>query len=124
MKFFTVRHIHDHYHHHPDLAEVKAGLSDIADLITNLTEIIMATQAEVKAKLDALTADVADETTQIAGIEQVLDNLAAIITALRDAATNADVPQAIVDQIDALGAAVGGNKARIIADIQKGTPPA
>lgn len=81
----------------------------------------MATQAEVKEKLDALTANVADETTQIGGMETLLDNLAALIKTLQGQVAAADVPQNIVDQVDALAGAVGANKQRIIDDIKKNT---
>lgn len=99
-----------------------AGLKLMLNQIITQEKTVMATQADVKTKLDALTADVADETTQIGGVEQVLDNLETLLKSLQGQVANADVPQAIVDQIDALAGAVSGNKARIIADIQKNTP--
>lgn len=98
------------------------ALRDQQGVIIIKLETIMASQADVKAKLDALTANVADETTKIAGIETVLDNLATIIADLKTQVANADVPQAIVDQIDALDAAIGQNKQRIVDDINKNTP--
>lgn len=84
----------------------------------------MATQADIKAQLDALTANVADETTVIGGMETLLDNLATLIQSLKDAATNAQIDPAIVDQITALGTAVSANKTRISADVVKNTPAA
>lgn len=118
-----------HRHHRRDDPWAEAPpwaieLREMLGLVIDNQGTIMATQAEIKVQLDAITADVADETTQIAGIETVLDNLAAIIAKLQADATNAQVDPAIVAQITALQAAVGGNKARIIDDIKKNTPAA
>lgn len=84
----------------------------------------MATNAEIKTKLDALTADVAEETNVIAGMETLLSNLSEIIAKLKLDATNAQVDPAIVDQIDALGQAVSANKTRIAKDVTDNTPAA
>lgn len=104
--------------------EVPPWLATLTDLIQTNQEVLMATQAEVKAKLDALTADVADEASVIGSVETLLTNLQALIQQLKDAATNAQVDPAIVSQIDALAGAVGANKARIAADVAANTPAA
>lgn len=112
---------------HTELHALRRRVEDLYEQtrqILSNQETIMTTQAEVQAKLTALTADVADETTQIGGVETLLDNLAKQLKVLQDQVANADVPKAIVDQIDALAGAVGQNKARIIDDIKKNTPPA
>lgn len=84
----------------------------------------MATAADVKVKLDALTANVADENTQLAGVATFIDNLQTQMAALQAAAKNADIPQEISDEIDALSAAVTTGKTTIVAKIQQNTPPA
>lgn len=83
----------------------------------------MATQAQVREKLTALLANVADETSKLEGIEKLLENLSTQIKALQDQIANADVPQDIADSVDAIGAAVDQGKQRILDDINKNTPP-
>jgi len=84
----------------------------------------MATQADIKAKLDALTANVADEDTVIAGLETLLGNLGKMISDLKAQLANADIPQGLLDQVDAIGAAVTSQKAKIVADVVANTPAA
>jgi len=123
---FEVLGFHHHNRSNP-WDEAPAWAVELACMMRGLSkqmETIMTTQAEIKTMLDAVTADVADETTQIGGIETVLTNLDVIITDLQAAATNAQVDPAIVSTITALQAAVSQNKSRIIADIQKNTPAA
>lgn len=118
-----------HHHHRCDDPYAEAPiwaleLAVIMGLILENQETIMATNAEIKTKLDALTADVAEETNVIAGMETLLSNLSEIIAKLKLDATNAQVDPAIVDQIDALGQAVSANKTRIAKDVTDNTPAA
>jgi hypothetical protein len=84
-------------------------------------EAIMVSQTEVNAKLDAVLAGVAEESTAIGSIEQVLVNLEKEIADLKAAAENAGVSDEIVGKIDALGQAVGANRDRILADVEANT---
>jgi chromosome segregation ATPase len=85
--------------------------------VDQLQENYMATAADVKAKLDALTAQVADENTQIAAMGTFIDNLDGQLAALKTAAANAEIPQEIMDEIDALSTAVSTGKTAITAKI-------
>ena len=88
-----------------------------------IKELIMANAQDVKVKLDALTANVAEETTVIASMSTFLDNLEAQMKALQDAAAAAgNIPQDILDEIDALQSAVSANKATITSKITQNTP--
>lgn len=93
------------------------------DTLSKQMETLMATQAQVREKLTALLANVADETSKLEGIEKLLENLSTQIKALQDQIANADVPQDIADSVDAIGAAVDQGKQRILDDINKNTPP-
>lgn len=96
----------------------------LAQVLTMETKI-MTTQAELKAKLDAVVANVADLPTKIQGIEQVLTNLAAEIKRLQDLIANSsnEVDPAIVAQVDAIDAAITSGKQRILDDINANTQP-
>lgn len=61
---------HDHFHHYPDLNEVKAGIEKLCDLINERFDT-MAT----KEQLDKLTADVAELIT--AGVAEITAAVAA-----------------------------------------------
>lgn len=93
------------------------------DTLSKQMETLMATQAQVREKLTALLANVADETSKLEGIEKLLENLSTQIKALQDQIANADVPQAIVDAVDVISAAVDQGKQRILDDINKNTKP-
>lgn len=93
------------------------------DTLSKQMETLMATQAQVREKLTALLANVADETSKLEGIEKLLENLSTQIKALQDQIANADVPQDIADSVDAIGAAVDQGKQRILDDINKNTKP-
>ena len=84
----------------------------------------MATQAELKAKLDAVAANVADEDTVISSVETLLTNLGTLITDLRNQLANAAVPQALLDQADAIATVVTNQKAKLAADVVANTPAA
>jgi hypothetical protein len=84
----------------------------------------MATQAEVKAKLDALTAEVADENTVIGGLTTLVDNLSGQLNTLKANAANADIPQALMDEIDGLSTAVATGKSAIVKAVTDNTPAA
>lgn len=93
-------------------------------VIAQQLETIMATQAEVAAKVAALTQNVADEKTVIDSLDVFLANLSKQLADLKQQVANGEVPQAIADQIDAISGAVTANKARIIGDITTNTPAA
>lgn len=61
---------HDHFHHYPDLSEVKVGIAELRDLVTERFDT-MAT----KEQLDKLAADVADLIT--AGVAEITAAVAA-----------------------------------------------
>jgi len=102
-----------------DLDDIKKFLRQVL----TQGDQIMTTQAELKAKLDAVLANVADLPTKIQGIEQVLTNLHTEIQHLKDlmASSSTDIDTAVVDQVDAIDAAITTGKQRILDDINANT---
>jgi hypothetical protein len=84
----------------------------------------MATQADIKAKLDALQADVAALPEVEQSVVQLLTNLIAQIADLRGKLANADIDPALLDEADAITAAIDQHKAGIAADVAANTPAA
>lgn len=93
------------------------------DTLIQQMEKLMATQSQIRDKLTALLANVADSTSKLDGIEKLLANLSTMIKTLQDQIANQDVPQDISDSVDAIGAAVDQGKQRILDDINKNTQP-
>ncbi len=104
----------------PELEAIRTQLATLS----KKADAIMASQADVKAKLDALSANVADEKTVIGSVETLLSNLQQQIRDLQTKITNADVPQEIVDAVDALSQAVTDNKTQLANDVAANTPAA
>lgn len=116
---------HQHSGHRSDTPPWAIDLYDkLVSHINTCTEKIMATQAEVAAKLAALTQGVAAETEVIDAVGTLLNNLSKMIKDLQTQVANVDVPQSIADSIDAIGAAVAANKDKIAADVTANTPAA
>lgn len=104
---------------------VDARLGQL-DQLQHRIHQIMATQVQIREKLDAVTKGVADEKTEIGGMRLAFANLAALIKALQDqvAAAGTDIPQDIVDTVDALNGAVNENKQAIHDEVAANTMPA
>jgi|SRR5882762_930711 len=113
-----------HYYPSDPIPIWAVKLQRSVDRIEGKLDTIMATQADIKAKLDALTANVADLPTIEGSLETLLTNLQVIIAALKAQIANTDVPQALIDQVDALSAAVSTHKQKIIDDVTANTPAA
>jgi hypothetical protein len=109
MAWFAMRHRHDHFHHYPDLIEVKGGIAELRDLIIQNHEEIMATLAELNAAV-ARNTDAEDSVvTLLQGISQQL----------KDAKASND-PAAI----DAVIAQLDANTAKAAAAVVENTPAA
>lgn len=105
------------------LVRAVAAIHTRLDAIETKQETMMANQAQVKTMVDALASGVAEETTAIGGVEVVLTNLNKKITDLLAAAENVEVDPSIVAGLEALQAATGGNKQRLLDDIKANTQP-
>lgn len=82
----------------------------------------MATQADLKTKLDALQADVATLTTVEQSVTQLLTNLTGQISTLQTNMANAGVDQSLLDEVTAITGALDQGKSTLTAAVTANTP--
>jgi len=100
------------------------AVSKQMDALTTLVKT-MPTKADLKAVLDALTKDVADQTSVVTSNHQLLTNLTAMVADLTAKINAADnIPQDIVDQANAIDQTLKQNSNQIVQDVIANTPAA
>lgn len=126
----TFRHQHDHYHHHPDLTEVKARMEQLRGLIVT----IIHNQETTMIDTSKILAEVAREHTVngslralVTGLNQTVKDSAAQLKDAIDklAAQGADIAAATLVQadLDAAATTLSLDNAETEAKIAENTPP-
>lgn len=97
------RHRHDHFHHYPDLIEVKAGIVELRDLMIERLN-------KMSKELDDLTAQVKSNSDLLDSATTLINGIADRITAAgTDPAALAALTNELKAKDDALAAAVTAN---------------
>jgi hypothetical protein len=100
------------------LSVIPAQLDALQTHVVTLTKKVMQMDAATQAKLDALSAAVAANTSVEQSVKTLLEGLAAQIAELKKGVTD----PAILDAIDAAAALVTANTAKFAADVTANTP--
>ncbi len=97
--------------------------ADLAALLTMVSK--MPTKTDLKAVLDTITKDLADQTTVIDSNHKLLANLTGLIADLTAKINAADnIPAEIVDQANAIDQTLKQNSNQIVQDTIANTPAA
>src|SRR5437868_6795394 len=91
------------------------------DAVLEQGKQLMAKADDVRVLVTKLRTDVADQTTVIASVGTLLDNLSKIIADLKDKVAAADIPQDIVDSVAAIDQAVIDGKDALAKDVKDNT---
>lgn len=102
-----------HYFHGIDSARVTQMLDEVLTRLGRVASM----NAETQAKLDALSAEVAKQTTIEQSVATLLNGLSAQIAALKNGVTD----PAVIKALDDATAIVAANNAKFVADVTANT---
>jgi hypothetical protein len=100
------------------LGAINKRFDDMSVQLTQLSQQVTTMDAATQAALDALSAEVARETTIEASVKTLLEGLAAQIEALKNTQTD----PAVIAAIQAAADLVKANNDKFAADVTANTP--